>query len=200
MRGFIIKNVKQHGIQLSSGHHIVIEDCDISKWEAKKMADSGRTTIVVYIVVQRTSARSLFNAARYITPPGTPTVGRKSAQTTAPTREVHRRSVSENPKEITWIRYNELWSDDDHYYNDTIGGHINGSYRGSPGADSDIYCNYIASCWDDGIEAEGGDQNVRIWNNYIENVHTAIGNAACSIGPLYIWRNVSGTFLQPSGQ
>ena len=45
------------------------------------------------------------------------------------------------------IRYNECWSDADHYYNDVIGGAFNGGYRGFPGADSDIYSNYLANCW-----------------------------------------------------
>jgi hypothetical protein len=56
------------------------------------------------------------------------------------------------------------------------------SYRGWPGADSDIYCNTIANCWDDGIEVEGAGENVRIWNNYIENTMMTIANAATSIG------------------
>jgi len=57
----------------------------------------------------------------------------------------------------------------------------------------------MINCWDDGIEAEGGDQNVRIWNNYIEHVLIPIANAAVSIGPLYVWRNVSGDCYSPPG-
>ncbi len=97
------------------------------------------------------------------------------------------------------IRYNEVWSDQIHYFNDGMGAGRNGSYRGFPGADSDIYGNYIANCWDDGIEAEGGNQNVRIWNNYVEEVLIPIANAATSIGPLYIWQNVSGRSYSPPG-
>lgn len=37
---------------------------------------------------------------------------------------------------------------------------------------------------------EGGSRNVRIWDNYIAQCLMMIGNAADSIGPLYIWRNV----------
>jgi hypothetical protein len=90
------------------------------------------------------------------------------------------------------IRYNECFSDLDHMYNDVIGGGSNGSYRGSPGPDSDIYGNLISHCWDDGLEVEGGSRNVRVWNNYITQAMMAIGNAAGSIGPLYIWNNVAG--------
>jgi hypothetical protein len=60
-----------------------------------------------------------------------------------------------------------------------------------PNADSDIYGNRISHAWDDGIEAEGANRNVRIWGNYFDRVFVAIGNAATSVGPLYVWRNVS---------
>jgi len=202
LRGFTIRNVKQHGIELSGGQHIVIEDCDISKWGSEedggfgKNHESGvnsRRKDLCALVIQRCKIHH----------PSWDT------NSWAETRIKNGKSTNHplGPQAISFIesegnhviRYNELWSDDDHYYNDVIGGHMNGSYRGSPGADSDIYCNYIASCWDDGIEAEGGDQNVRIWNNYIENVMVPIGNAACSIGPLYVWRNVSGRSYSPPG-
>ena len=88
------------------------------------------------------------------------------------------------------IRYNECWSDMEHMYNDIIGGGSNGSFRGSPGPDSDIYGNFVSHCWDDGLEVEGGSRNVRVWDNYITQCMMMIGNAADSIGPLYIWRNV----------
>jgi hypothetical protein len=88
------------------------------------------------------------------------------------------------------FRYNEFWSDIEHMYNDGVGGGSNGSYKGFPGPDSDIYGNIVSHCWDDGLEVEGGNRNVRVWDNYITQCMMMIGNAATSIGPLYIWRNV----------
>jgi hypothetical protein len=88
------------------------------------------------------------------------------------------------------IRYNECYSDLEHMYNDGIGGGSNGSFQGAPGSDSDIYGNIVTHCWDDGLEVEGGSRNVRVWDNYISQAMMMIGNAPCSIGPLYIWRNV----------
>ena len=78
----------------------------------------------------------------------------------------------------------------EHMFNDIIGGGSNGSFRGSPGPDCDIYGNFVSHCWDDGLEVEGGSRNVRLWDNYISQCLMMIGNAADSIGPLYIWRNV----------
>jgi hypothetical protein len=88
------------------------------------------------------------------------------------------------------IRSNESYSDLEHMYNDGIGGGSNGSFQGAPGPDSDIYGNIVSHCWDDGLEIEGGNRNVRVWGNYITQSMMMIGNAATSIGPLYIWRNV----------
>ncbi len=96
-----------------------------------------------------------------------------------------------NTKGQTVIRYNEFYSDMDHMFNDIIGGGSNDTLIGSPGSDSDIYGNYISHTWDDAIEVEGGGQNVRIWNNYITHFALAISNAPVTIGPLYIWKNVS---------
>jgi len=75
-------------------------------------------------------------------------------------------------------------------FNDGIGGGANGSFRGAPGPDSDIYGNVVSHCWDDGLEVEGGNRNTRIWGNYITQAMMMIANAATSIGPLYIWNNV----------
>ena len=88
------------------------------------------------------------------------------------------------------IRYNEFYSDMNHMCNDIISGGDNGSYEGVPGPDCDIYCNYLSHCWDNAVELEGGGQNVRCWNNYMTQAADVIGNAAVSIGPLYLWRNV----------
>lgn len=90
------------------------------------------------------------------------------------------------------IRYNEIWSDGEHYIHDGIGGGYNSGKLGFPGPDSDIYGNYVSYCNDDGFEIEGGVQNVRVWNNFAENCYVGFANAAVRIGPLYVWRNVFG--------
>jgi hypothetical protein len=90
------------------------------------------------------------------------------------------------------IRYNEIFSTNGNYLYDPIGGGENGGYYGFPGADSDVYGNYVAHSWDDAMEIEGGGENVRLWNNYMEKTYIGIANAVTSVGPLYIWRNVSG--------
>ncbi|MCU0915694.1 MAG: hypothetical protein MUC88_14185, partial [Planctomycetes bacterium] len=81
----------------------------------------------------------------------------------------------------------------DHGYNDGIGGGSNFSFQGSPNRDSDIYGNIITNCWDDAIESEGANMNVRIWGNYIDQTFVFVATAGTSKGPLYIYRNVFGS-------
>ena len=88
------------------------------------------------------------------------------------------------------IRRNEITSDDPkRYFNDAIGGEDNFSALGFPNRDSDISDNVIRGAWDDGIEAEGANMNVRIWGNSIERTAIGIATAATHHGPVYIFRN-----------
>lgn len=90
------------------------------------------------------------------------------------------------------VRYNEIRSSEDHGFNDGFGGGSNFSFEGSPNCDSDIYGNIITHCWDDAIESEGANRNVRIWSNYIDKTFVFAATASTAMGPLYIFRNVFG--------
>ena len=198
LRGFTIKNVNQHGIRIFTGHHIVIENCDISKWGSEDEKGWGiNYQACVYSNNKDLNAVVIQRCKMHHPTWDTNSWAEKHGASTHPAGP--QTVVFWNSEGNHVFRYNECWSDSDHYFNDAMGAGSNGSYRGFPGADSDIYCNYVANCWDDGIEAEGCDQNVRIWNNYIENVLIPIANAAVSIGPLYVWRNVSGRCYSPPG-
>ena len=88
------------------------------------------------------------------------------------------------------IRRNEITSSDPRrYFNDAIGGEDNFSAVGFPNRDSDIYGNTIRGAWDDGIEAEGANMNVRIWGNAIERTAVGIATTVTHHGPLYVFRN-----------
>jgi hypothetical protein len=177
-------------IVIVGGHDIVIEDCDISDWGRLnpktgfgydyESAIYSRSSSLARLVVQRCKLHHpTFDGSNWYEP-------------TYPTHSQGPQCISLfNAGGNHVIRYNECWSDMEHMFNDIIGGGSNGSFRGSPGADSDIYGNFVSHCWDDGLEVEGGSRNVRVWDNYITQSMMMIGNAACSIGPLYIWRNVA---------
>jgi hypothetical protein len=176
-------------VRIEGGQNIRIEDCDISDWGRLNPATGfgfdydaaifSRSPALRRLIIQRCKLHHpTFDGSTWHEPK-------------YPTH-------TQGPQCITLfntggnhvIRYNECFSDLEHMYNDGIGGGSNGSFQGSPGPDSDIYGNLVSHCWDDGLEVEGGSRNVRIWDNYITQSMMMIGNAACSIGPLYIWRNV----------
>jgi hypothetical protein len=59
-----------------------------------------------------------------------------------------------------------------------------------PNSDSDVYGNIIMHAWDDAIEAEGGNRNVRIWGNYTDHTAISVATTSTDVGPVYIFRNV----------
>jgi len=188
IRGFNLKGAKRHGIRLYDCHDVVIEQCDISDWSTIENDGWGNRGSAIFsdsnqlkrIIVQRnrmhhphsdTNSWSEYRA-KYGTfhPRG-------------PRAVCYVRSDGNHV-----IRYNEIYSDDDHYFADCL----TAGNNNFPNRDSDIYGNHIANCWDDGIEAEDDNCNVRIWGNFIEWTFVKIAVASTKIGPVYIWRNVAG--------
>ena len=180
---------RANAINITGGENIVIEDCDIADWGTlnpqtgfgtdMESAISARGSTLRRVVVQRCKLHDpTFDGSNWSEP-------------TYPTHSAGPQAISlYNTAGNHVIRYNECTSDLDHMYNDIIGGGSNGSFKGAPGPDSDVYGNIVSHCWDDGLEIEGGNRNTRIWGNYIEQTMMGIGNAATSIGPLYLWRNI----------
>ena len=192
LRGLTLKNAQEHGIRIFPGcHDIVIEGCDLSGWG--RIEDDGwghEQDSAIYsaaadlkrVIVQR----NLIHHPRgdsntWKEPRG------DSYHPVGPQALCFRDSEGNHV-----IRYNTIWSDDDHQYNDILGGSANHSARGFPNRDSDIYGNLLSHCWDDAIESEGANCNVRIWGNYSTETFTSVACASTLIGPLYVWRNLCG--------
>jgi hypothetical protein len=200
LRGFVLKGagaadnlnkIPIGAINVASGHDIVIEGCDISGWgRLNPKTGFGFNCDSAILCRNRDVTRIVVQRCRLHHP----------AEDTNNWYEPKVSTHPAGPQAISFfdtagnhvIRYNECVSDPEHMFNDAIGGGANGSYRGSPGPDSDIHGNLVTHCWDDGLEVEGGGRNVRVWDNYISGAANMIANAATSIGPLYIWGNVVG--------
>lgn len=195
IRGFTLKGANIHAIKLGSVHDVIIENCDISGW-GKVGSDLGfgenydggvygGGSSVQRIVVQRCKIHNPSTTANNWSQPWVST-----------STDTHPRGpqciVFFNPGGNNVLRYNECWSDANHHFNDGFGGGDNSDLVGYPGPDSDVYNNYVADTWDDGLEIEGGGRNVRIFNNYVEDAYNLLANASVTVGPLYIWNNVTG--------
>ena len=191
IRGLTLKNAGIHAIKiLNNAHDVIIEDCDISGWGRVDTDGFGVNEDAGIFSDSEETQRIIIQRNRIHHP-------RSDTNSWKEYRQKYSTYHPIGPKAIVLkasagnhvIRYNEIFSDDDHYFNDGIGESKNFDI-GFPNSDTDIYSNYIERCWDDAIESEGNNRNVRIWNNYIDRVYIGIACVPVQIGPVYIWRNV----------
>lgn len=200
LRGLELKGAALHGILIRKGvQDVVIEDCHITGWgriggarvwgifhgsDSAIYAESGAGRLVLQhnLIENPRGGSNDWESGHPDGPQGISLINSSGGNV---------------------IRFNTIQSTEDHGYNDGIGGGDNFSFQGSPNRDSDIYSNIISHCWDDAIESEGANRNVRIWSNYIHHTFTHVATASTSMGPLYIFRNVFGssriTHSDPSG-
>jgi len=187
VRGLELKNAGQHAVLIRKGvQNVVVEDCHMTQWGR---VGGARVWGVFHgsdsAVYAETGAGGLILQRNLIEQPRSGSNDWESGHPDGPQGITLINSSGRNI-----IRYNEIRSTEDHGYNDGIGGGSNFSFQGSPNRDSDIYGNIIANCWDDAIESEGANMNVRIWGNYLDKTFVFVATAGTSKGPLYIHRNV----------
>lgn len=72
---------------------------------------------------------------------------------------------------------------------DGIGGEEEGSAHGTFDKNTIVEKNIVRDCWDDGIQSEGGDENVILRENDVSGCGTGIAFAAPITGPLTVERN-----------
>lgn len=197
LRGLTLRGASHHAITLIGDvHDIVIEDCDISGWGKVEADGWGRNYDSAVFSRSRTLERVIIQRNRIHHPRGDSNNWAEHRPTPRNPDNYH----PGGPQAITLaqsrgnhvFRFNRVWSDDDHQFNDIFGAAANYSTIGFPNCDSDIYGNRLSHCWDDAIESEGANRNVRVWGNHIDKAFVAIATATTSVGPMYIWRNVVG--------
>jgi len=195
IRGWKIIGALDHGIHLGNKtYDIVIEDNEITQWGREHDGETFAQN-----VDYRFAIGTYYNnrGGRYIVQYNT--IHHPITDSNAwdqPVSSTHPAGA----QGIGWpdstgnnvIRYNDIHGDAKHMFNDAIGDEQNFSAQGFPGKNSDIYGNKISYAWDDAIEAEGGGENVRIWNNYISDAYVGIAGVVIDQGPIYVWRNVFG--------
>ncbi|MBR1878230.1 MAG: hypothetical protein IJ814_04395 [Paludibacteraceae bacterium] len=98
------------------------------------------------------------------------------------------------------IRYNDLVGSQTHRYNDPIEAWQNKDEYGGFAYDADIYGNMIAFGQDDAIELDGGQCNVRMFDNRMEQVYCGVSTAPNRRGPSYIFNNLIWNMGNSLGQ
>ncbi len=201
IRGLTLRSAETHAIELVGDvHDIVIEDCDISGWGRIEADGWGRNCDSAVFSRSRSATRIIVQNNQIHHPRGDSNNWTEHRPT--PRDPANHHPIG--PQAIFFaeslgnhvIRHNTVYSDDDHQFNDIFGAAENYSTKGFPNCDSDIYGNRLSHCWDDAIESEGANCNVRIWGNHTDKTMVHVATATTSIGPLYIWRNVAGETRQ----
>jgi hypothetical protein len=185
IRGLTLKNAGTHAIKIINGaHDVIIENCDISGWGRVDTDGFGVNEDAAIYSNSNETKRIIIQRNRIHHP-------RADTNSWKEYRPKYGTYHPIGPKAIVLkasagnhvIRYNDIFSDDGIGESKNFG-------IGFPNADTDIYGNYIERCWDDAIESEGNNRNVRIWNNYIDRTYVGIAVVPAHMGPVYIWRNV----------
>jgi hypothetical protein len=205
VQGLTIRNVNKYGVALgSSAHHVVIADNDISnfgrqdpvdgRWGCNQTGGIGTTETdnsqVKQLVIQNNRIHHpKFDSNSW-------EEKRQPSARCGPEKDMWHPAGSTgiylfNTGGNHVIRNNDIYSDLSLMFDDGIGGGQNFSTNGNLRQDSDVYGNRISYAWDDAIEVEGANQNVRVYDNYTERTMVAVAAAPVSIGPLYVFRNVA---------
>lgn len=190
VRGVEVRNAAIHSILIKKDRHdIVVEQCHLTYWgrlggpvtygnieggsDSGIYAENGTSNLTIQrnLIEDPRGASNDWETGHPSGPQGVTIVQSKGGNV---------------------IRYNDIVSSEDHGFNDAIGGGSNYSYVGNMNRDSDIYGNIIRNVWDDAIESEGGNMNVRIWGNYMHYFFNGVATATTTWGPLYVFRNVAG--------
>lgn len=207
----LVENLKVIGgdrtgiLVASSAENVRISNCDISGWGRRgvydknymeHVADGG---LVNYEAgIRMLDARNITVEKCYIHDSLARTNPWKPDETRAAIHPKGSCGIYYQVKDGCVIRYNDIIGNDEHRFNDGIEGMDNTANYGGAARDTDIYGNMIYGCEDDGVELDGGQMNVRFYNNRIEQTLCGVSTAPQGFGPTYIYRNVitnTGTTL-----
>ena len=97
--------------------------------------------------------------------------------------------VLSRPDHSTVIRWCDFTGSDLHRWNDAVESNGNFCENGGFNRDADIYGNFMVFAADDCIELDGGQQNVRCFDNRFESALCGVSIQGCMASPTYLRRN-----------
>jgi len=199
---------KKHAIKTyEKANNIRFINCDISKWgristrqdiTGKYLDDEGNTInndagLSIYRSGNIVMERSYIHDPNGNTNPwaGTIELGEYAGQSYKGTHPEGPNAVyvMEGGGGIV-LRYNDFIGSETHRFNDVIEGWRNKDIEGGLAKDADVYGNVLAFSQDDAIELDGGQCNVRFYDNRAEQNYCIISTAPNKKGPSYIFNNV----------
>ena len=201
VRGLTLMGASEDAVRLGPlAHDVVIENCDISGWGATTFNSAYSSFPNTHSGVRirgkaendAGSTENCYGVTRIV-------VQRNKIHDPRGTAGSWDNGYPYGPQGICFaeaggnnvIRYNDIYGSDTKHFQDGIGGLNNFTKSGFPRENTDIYGNKVSYCYDDGIEVEGADCNSRIYGNFLDNTFTGVSTATNSVGPLYVFRNVT---------
>jgi len=109
----------------------------------------------------------------------------------------------DRPDHSTVLRYNDFIGADAHRFNDCVEGSGNFYPDGGFNRDADIYGNFMIFANDDCIELDGGQRNVRCFENRFEGALCGVSTQGCMVSPSFVYNNLfsgMGEEFSKSGQ
>ena len=94
------------------------------------------------------------------------------------------------PDHSTVLRYNDFVASDLHRFNDAVESFGNFDKDGGFNRDADVNGNFMAFCNDDCIELDGGQRNVRCFDNRFEGALVGVSIQGCMQSPSFVFNNV----------
>ncbi len=199
LENLTVKGGQRYGIFAQKAHHIWIKGCNVSGY--------GREAVDVRdgIAYSSTTNNSPINydSGIYLERSGiavieecevhSPNLGANSWKVGHPkganALQVWAYHDSDAYRGEFIVRNNRFYGAPNHRFNDVIEGRKNFERRGGFVKNSAIYGNYLAYANDDLIEIDGGQQNVLVYDNEMEQGYAGISIAPNTLGPSYIFHN-----------
>ena len=199
LENLTIKGGQRYGIFAKKAHHIWIKGCNVSEFgrEAADIRDG------LAYASPTTNSPINYDSGIYLERSGiavieecevhSPNLGANSWQVGHPkganALQVWAYHDSDAYRGEFIVRNNRFYGAPNHRFNDVIEGRKNFERRGGFVRNSAIYNNYLAYANDDLIEIDGGQQNVLVYGNEMEQGYAGISIAPNMLGPSYIFHN-----------
>ena len=199
LENLTIKGGQRYGIFAKKAHHIWIKGCNVSEFgrEAVDIRDG------LAYASPTTNSPINYDSGIYLERSGiavieecevhSPNLGANSWQVGHPkganALQVWEYHDSDAYRGEFIVRNNRFYGAPNHRFNDVIEGRKNFERRGGFVRNSAIYNNYLAYANDDLIEIDGGQQNVLVYGNEMEQGYAGISIAPNMLGPSYIFHN-----------
>ncbi|WP_018982677.1 right-handed parallel beta-helix repeat-containing protein [Salinimonas chungwhensis] len=193
-----VRGGRTHSVYAEKAHHIWINQCDIAGWGrapnimkdgiAYELEDAQPINYDSAIYLRRSGVITIENC--HVHDPRAKANDWRFGHPKGPNAFfAHANHPDPAFKGQVILRNNRFEGSPEHRFNDVIEGRKNAEPLGGFVRDSAIYNNTLRYANDDGIEIDGGQYNVMVYNNDIGHSYTGVSAIPTRVGPAYIFNN-----------